>query len=181
MFPLGHFALGYLLGKITKRITGYNFNIILIWIFSILPDFDVFIPFFSHRGPSHSLFAIVISLIPVLLWFRKGLPYLASYSSHIIGDYFTFYGIQLFWPVNSNWIKANTYFLLDGQKEIILELILLLIMIFTLILSDDYKQFSFKQISIRSITSGNLRDELRLDRGLIRFQKKKMKILGNIF
>ena len=145
MFPSGHLALGYLLGKITKRITGYNFNIILIWIFSILPDIDVFIPFFYHRGPSHSLFAIVIFLIPVIFWFRRGLPYLASFSSHIIGDYFTFSGIQLFWPVNSNWIKANGPLLLDGQREIILELFLLLLMIFTLILSEDYKQFSFKK------------------------------------
>jgi len=100
-FP-GHMALGYFSGKITGRITNKNPNIILLWIVSNLPDIDIFIPGVTHRGPTHSVITATLIFIPILLWYRDGLPHYASLMSHsLIGDYFTSYGCQLFWPVKS--------------------------------------------------------------------------------
>ena len=107
-FP-GHMALGYFSGKITGRITNKNPNIILLWVVSNLPDIDIFIPGVIHRGPTHSVIFGTVIFIPILLWYRDGLPLYASLMSHsLIGDYFTSYGYQLFSPITSTWYRYGS-------------------------------------------------------------------------
>ena len=107
-FP-GHMALGYYSGKITGRITKKNPNIILLWVVSNLPDIDIFIPGVIHRGPTHSVIFGTIIFIPIFLLYKDALPHYASLMSHsLIGDYFTAYGCQLFWPVQSTWYRYGS-------------------------------------------------------------------------
>ena len=107
-FP-GHMALGYFSGKITGRITNKTPNIILLWIVSNLHDIDIFIPGVIHRGPTHSVIFGTVIFIPILLWYRDGLPLYASLMSHsLIGDYFTSYGCQLFSPITSTWYRYGS-------------------------------------------------------------------------
>lgn len=104
-FP-GHMALGYFSGKITGRTTNKNQNIILLWVVSNLPDIDIFIPGVIHRGPTHSVIFGTIIFIPIFLLYKDALPQYASLMSHsLIGDYFTSYGCQLFWPIQSTWYR----------------------------------------------------------------------------
>lgn len=100
MYPPGHLALGYFSGVLYKRVTGKNFNLGVIWVFSLLPDLDLVVPGLVHRGPSHSV------VVALLFFYRGSLPYLVSLLSHsLIGDYFTAFGCQLFWPFASSWFR----------------------------------------------------------------------------
>ena len=77
--------------------------------------------------------------IVVLVLYRKGLPYLVALASHsLIGDLFTSYGVQLFWPISSDWINANSTMMVNTPLEIAVELFLFLVMGFVLILSEDF-------------------------------------------
>ena len=98
MYFLGHFALGYFAASSTRKITGIRFRLLPLWFFSMLPDIDVLLPFMSHRGPTHSLAAILIMIAVSLVW-RALLPYAASYASHIlVGDLITGKS-PLLWPL----------------------------------------------------------------------------------
>lgn len=141
MYPLGHIALGYLMAKTTKKVTGYSFNTPLVWFFSILPDFDVFIPIIEHRGATHSITLIAIFAIPVLLKYTQGTPYLVAFASHsIIGDYFTSYGTKLFWPFSNDWYKADFTLRVGAPLETMLELTLFTIMIILIIHERYFKK-----------------------------------------
>ncbi len=134
---LGHVALGYFAAKTVKRITHENFNIPLMWLASLLPDIDLLIPGFQHRGPSHSI-VIALLFIPILIILKRGFAYLAALVTHTaIGDYFTTYGCQLFWPINPTWMRAPMTLLLRGINEIYLELILFGSMIVIMFLSRE--------------------------------------------
>ena len=99
MYFLGHFALGYFAASSTRKITGTRFRLLPIWFFSILPDIDVLLPFMSHRGPTHSIAAILV-LASMSLVRRELLPYAASYASHImVGDLITGKS-PLLWPLS---------------------------------------------------------------------------------
>lgn len=47
-------------------------------------------------------------MVPFFVVYRKqAIPYYAALLSHIlIGDFFTATGVQLFWPLSSNWVGA---------------------------------------------------------------------------
>jgi len=106
VYPPGHLALGYFSGVLCKRVTGKDFNLGVIWVFSLLPDLDLFVPGLVHRGPSHSVVVALLFFAPVLYFYLGSLPYLVSLLSHsLIGDYFTAYGCQLFWPFASSWFR----------------------------------------------------------------------------
>ena len=106
MYPPGHLALGYFSGVLCKRVTGKDFNLVVIWVFSLLPDLDLFIPGLVHRGPTHSVVVALLFFAPVLFFYRGSLSYLVSLLSHsLIGDYFTASGCQLFWPFASSWFR----------------------------------------------------------------------------
>ena len=131
MYLLGHLALGYFSAKATKKIVNIEFNTTLVWIVSLLPDIDLMIPPLNHRGPTHSIIIAIIAFIPILIVFKKkGLPYLASLVSHsLIGDLFNGQGVQLFWPLNHQWIEVPCSLMLKGRFELLVEIILFLAML----------------------------------------------------
>ena len=105
MFAVGHLALGYILGKATSKSLNINLNIPLVLVASIIPDTDLLIPWLEHRGPTHSLILILLFFLPALALYRKkAAPYFVAAIQHsILGDHFTGEGIQLLWPLTSNW------------------------------------------------------------------------------
>ena len=130
MYPLGHVALGYFAAKATQKITHTKYITTLIWLLSLLPDIDIIIPPLTHRGPTHSIIVATTTFIPFLIAYRiKALPYLAALASHAIGDIVTAYGIQLYWPLSSSWIKLPCSMMLEGNIELLTEIGLFLAMI----------------------------------------------------
>ena len=110
MFAVGHVALGYLLGKITSKLTETEIKIPVLLALTILPDIDLLMPGIRHRGPTHSMIVIVLSSLPFLIVYGKTvIPYIIAIVQHsLIGDYLTGGGIQLFWPMNQKWYGLGT-------------------------------------------------------------------------
>jgi membrane-bound metal-dependent hydrolase YbcI (DUF457 family) len=106
-FAVGHFALGYLLGKGSAKLAKVKINIPLLLAASVLPDVDLLLRFLMHRGPTHSFIAITVLMIPFFIAYRKkAIPYYAALLSHIfIGDFFTG-GIELLWPLSQGWFET---------------------------------------------------------------------------
>ena len=132
MYPPGHMALAYFSARGIQRITGYRFNLIIVWTLAILPDIDLFIPSLQHRGPTHSLAAIILVFLVSYIHERKWMPYVAAFTSHaLIGDYFTggayTVGINLLWPINRSWIGIPLL-RMGSSFEIVIEITLFLIM-----------------------------------------------------
>jgi membrane-bound metal-dependent hydrolase YbcI (DUF457 family) len=106
-FAIGHFALGYLIGKGSSKLAKVKVNLPLLLVASVLSDVDLLLGFIMHRGPTHSLVTITVLMIPFFVVYRKqAIPYYAALLSHIlIGDFFTG-GVQLFWPLSQSWFGA---------------------------------------------------------------------------
>jgi membrane-bound metal-dependent hydrolase YbcI (DUF457 family) len=64
-YAVGHFAVGYILAKLTSKMTKTKFNIALILTLSVIPDVDILIPYVAHRGPTHSILMAFIVFIPI--------------------------------------------------------------------------------------------------------------------
>jgi membrane-bound metal-dependent hydrolase YbcI (DUF457 family) len=101
---VGHFALGYVLGKLTTQATKTKMNIPLILTLSVIPDIDILIPYVEHRGPFHSIIIAIIIFIPIFaIYHKKAAPYLIALIQHsLIGDYVAGGQVQLLWPLTSN-------------------------------------------------------------------------------
>ena len=96
MFAIGHFALGYLLGKGSSKILKTNLNMSMLLVVSIIPDVDLILQFmdptlFMHRGPTHAIITFTAISIPFFIFYRKkAIPYYAALLAHsLIGDFFT--------------------------------------------------------------------------------------------
>ncbi|AZP36263.1 Inner membrane protein YdjM [Candidatus Annandia adelgestsuga] len=95
--------------------------IIICILSSSLPDLDhpnsiigkkfyyiskLFYKFFGHRGFTHSILSIIIFyyILNLLIFFNLYIPkyiiysLIIGYTSHIIGDMFTYNGVPLLWP-----------------------------------------------------------------------------------
>jgi len=132
MYPLGHFALGYFTAILSKKYHPTKLNIIILWVFSVLPDIDIFFPEILHRGPTHSIIPGLLALTISLLLYRDGIPYCIALLSHpILGDYFTAYGCQLLWPINNIFYRFSITLKLNAF-QLTLELILFLISLYYL-------------------------------------------------
>ena len=134
MYPLGHMALGYFSARATRSVTKGKINLFLVWFISVSPDIDVLIPSLTHRGPTHSLAAILIFAVPVLVLRREWLPYVASLGSHaLIGDLITGTnhspGSMLFWPFSSYFVDIGVYLRMGSAVELGFELLLFTLMI----------------------------------------------------
>jgi membrane-bound metal-dependent hydrolase YbcI (DUF457 family) len=107
MFAIGHFAIGYLTGKISSKALKVPLNLPLLLTASVIPDVDLLLRFINHRGPTHSLITIAAIALPFLIYYRKAaVPYAIALASHsLIGDFFTG-GTQLFWPLSPELIGA---------------------------------------------------------------------------
>jgi hypothetical protein len=103
MYAVGHFALGYLTGKLASKSLAVKINLPLLFLASVFPDIDIVIPFLEHRGPLHSVVVFCLLFIPIFLLYKKrAVPYFVAVIQHIIiGDYLTG-GTQLLWPVSLN-------------------------------------------------------------------------------
>jgi len=138
VFAVGHIALGYLINKAIGG--GKNPSIIAIWTLSLLPDIDLVIPFVRHRGPTHSILIPIVIFLPLLiLKMKNAAPYFAAIITHsAIGDLFTDRGIQLFWPVSSDWIRSKISIPMGSAYENYIEISLFVVLIGTIILTRDY-------------------------------------------
>ena len=104
MFAVGHLAMGYLSAKVFQKFLRIDINLPLIFFLSLIPDVDLLIPGLVHRGITHSIIVLTLMFIPIFLLYRKtSIPYFVAIGQHsLIGDFFTG-GIQMLWPVTSNW------------------------------------------------------------------------------
>jgi len=104
MFAVGHLAIGYLSAKVFQKFLRTDINLPLIFFLSLIPDVDLLIPGLVHRGITHSIIVLTLVFIPIFLLYRKNsIPYFVAIGQHpLIGDFFTG-GIQMLWPVTSNW------------------------------------------------------------------------------
>jgi len=150
-FAVGHLALGYLSGKATSKLFKVNVNIPLLFLISVLPDFDLLVPFIEHRGPFHSILITTIVFLPIFLFFRKrAAPYYVALIQHsIIGDYLTDGGVQLLWPIARDWyaIPIPQESLISISLEWILFLISFIVMVGTndirILLKDRLSNLTF--------------------------------------
>ena len=133
MMPLGHFAVSYFTVNLLKQFIDEDYNILLVWFISILPDFDIVLSsLIIHRGPTHSIVSMSVLFIPFYLYYKRGFNYFVALLTHsLLGDYFTFYGIQLFWPLNKSWYVASQKYLLSTVRIDLLkiEIVLFFLMI----------------------------------------------------
>jgi membrane-bound metal-dependent hydrolase YbcI (DUF457 family) len=129
MFAIGHFALGYILGKGTSKLAKVALNLPLLLATSVLPDVDLLFRFLMHRGPTHSIITISVLMIPFFIIYRKQvLPYFAAMLTHVlIGDFFTG-GVTLFWPISHNIFGAFNFEVTSLSIEIV-ELVLFLLVV----------------------------------------------------
>ncbi|MBT0158693.1 hypothetical protein G4O51_01775 [Candidatus Bathyarchaeota archaeon A05DMB-2] len=107
-FAIGHFALGYLSGTASSRLSKVKTNLPLLLVVSVLPDIDLIFRFLQHRGPTHSLITFTVLMAPFFLIYRKrAVPYYVALLSHsFIGDFFTG-GVELFWPLSHSWFGVD--------------------------------------------------------------------------
>jgi membrane-bound metal-dependent hydrolase YbcI (DUF457 family) len=106
MLAVGHIALGYLAGKTSSRVLKARVDLPFVFLFSVLPDIDLFIPILKHRGPTHSFILAFLLLVALSAFFgRKGIFWSILYALHITADLFTgggggCGGVQVLWPVD---------------------------------------------------------------------------------
>jgi hypothetical protein len=75
-YAVGHFALGYVIGKLAMKATKTKMNIPLILTLSVIPDIDILVPYVEHRGPFHSVIMATIVFLPLLVHYgRTAYPY----------------------------------------------------------------------------------------------------------
>lgn len=104
MYAVGHFALGYLTGKLASKSLGVNVNLPLLFLASVFPDIDILIPGLVHRGPLHSVLLFCLLFLPIFAIYKKrAAPYFVAVIQHIIiGDYIIGGDLQLLWPLTTN-------------------------------------------------------------------------------
>jgi hypothetical protein len=104
MYAVGHFALGYLTGKLATKSLDVKVNLPLLFLASVFPDIDILIPGLVHRGPLHSVILFCLVFTPIFAIYKKrAAPYFVAIIQHIIiGDYLIGGDLQLFWPLTTN-------------------------------------------------------------------------------
>lgn len=134
MYPIGHFALGYFSSEISSKSCKEKVNYPINFIISIIPDVDLFIPFVEHRGPTHSIVVTILIFLPIIIRYKRVFSYFTSLASHsLIGDFFTFYGCRLFWPIVPFWYKTPRPYRLSGRPLMLVEVSLFVLMIISIL------------------------------------------------
>jgi len=136
MYAVGHFALGYLTGKIASKSLAVKINLPLLFLASVFPDIDLLIPGLEHRGPLHSVVVFCFLFIPMFLLYKKrAVPYFVAVIQHsIIGDFLTG-GTQLLWPVSLDMYGLGIG--IDSLTNIALEWVLFIISIIIMFKAKD--------------------------------------------
>jgi membrane-bound metal-dependent hydrolase YbcI (DUF457 family) len=138
MFAVGHFALGYLFGRLSAKIVNVSLSLPLVFFASVLPDTDILFPFIEHRGPLHSVFFNFLIFLPLFCIYQKqALPYFFAVLQHsLVGDFLTG-GVQLFWPF------STTFYGLDigirGSYNMALEWVFFIASMMVMIKFNDLK------------------------------------------
>jgi membrane-bound metal-dependent hydrolase YbcI (DUF457 family) len=122
----------------------------LLFTFSVLPDADLLLyKYLEHRGPTHSLIFSLLIFLPIFVVYRKkALPYFVALLSHsFIGDIYSHIaGVQLFWPLSTNWFSiadvSNLSFLSVG-----FELSLFAISTTVILLNKEFQRKIFQKTS----------------------------------
>ncbi len=129
--------MGYLTGKFSSKPLRVNINIPLVLLLSLLPDIDLIIPGLQHRGPLHSIVVYTLVFLPVFLTYKKrAVPYFVALAQHpLIGDLLTGGGVQILWPLTSNWYGAGIE--ITSLTNIILEWSLFLISMTLMVKTKD--------------------------------------------
>ncbi|MCW4015792.1 MAG: metal-dependent hydrolase [Candidatus Bathyarchaeota archaeon] len=148
MYAVGHFALGYLSGKVASRFLGVELNLSLIFFASVFPDIDIVIPFLEHRGPLHSVLVLCLLFVPLfLLYRRRAVPYFVAVVQHsLIGDYLTG-GAQLLWPVSTGVYGVAVS--VDSLSNVVLEWVLFVVAVVVLFRTKDVKLLFSRCLSNR--------------------------------
>jgi membrane-bound metal-dependent hydrolase YbcI (DUF457 family) len=136
MYAVGHFALGYLTGKLVAKPLKVNINLGLLFLASILPDIDILVPGLEHRGPLHSVIIFCILFTPIFLLYKKrAVPYFVAVMQHLlIGDFLTG-GLQLLWPASVSMYGVGNG--LETLSNITFELVLFLVSIVVMFKTKD--------------------------------------------
>lgn len=147
MFAIGHFGIGYLIGKASSQLLDVKLNLGLLFSISVLPDIDLLLfSFVNHRGPLHSIiFSLLVCLPFFIIYQKKVFPYFFALLSHsLIGDIFSG-GLQLFWPFSTNWVHVLD-FPVRSSVSVTMELTIFIVTVLTIIVSRDYQKLLFDKI-----------------------------------
>ena len=89
-------ALGF---SLSVSLLGPSPSVAISSIFySKLPDFDLKL---GHRKLLHNVFAMFLLSLPAFIFgYKSGMAALIAYSSHLLGDSLTKYGVYLFYPIS---------------------------------------------------------------------------------
>jgi membrane-bound metal-dependent hydrolase YbcI (DUF457 family) len=134
-------------GKATSKLFKVNVNIPLLFLISILPDFDLLVPFIDHRGPFHSILITTIVFLPIFLFFRqRAAPYYVALIQHsIVGDYLTDGGVQLLWPITRDWYGTRIH--QESLISISLEWIFFLVSFIVMVGTNDIRTLLKNRLS----------------------------------
>ncbi len=141
-----------MIGKLLSNVLKTDLDLPLIFTLSVISDVDLLIPFIEHRGPTHSVLAIILIFLPLLTLYRKrAIPYLLATIQHpILGDFFSGGKIQLFWPLTTGYYGIEVG--IKNPINIIAELISFTIAILVMFRSRDHtKLLSSKNSLILAI------------------------------
>ena len=136
-YAVGHFALGYILAKLTSKITKTKVNVALIFMLSVIPDVDILIPYVVHRGPFHSAtMASIIFILIFALYHKNALPYFIALIQHsLLGDYIAGGKVQLLWPLTQQTFGLELS--IQSPANIIIEWLSFLTATFVMIKTKD--------------------------------------------
>ncbi len=108
-----HAASGILLASLALHYTSHNVLIVLCWavIWSIISDFDVYVPTLDHRGITHTLsFALFSGVLVLVLGKSSSTPFYALLASlsvimHLVLDSLTPSGVPLWMPFSKKRVR----------------------------------------------------------------------------
>jgi len=111
--------------KTSAKLLRTKLNIPLALTLSVIPDIDILIPILQHRGPAHSIITASIAFISIFIIYRiKAAPYFIALIQHFLGDYIAGGGIQILWPLKTQYYGAGVS--IKSPTNITLEWILFL-------------------------------------------------------
>ena len=108
-----HAASGILLASLALHYTSHNVLLVLCWavIWSIISDFDVYVPTLDHRGITHTLsFALFSGVLVLVLGKSSSTPFYALLASlsvimHLVLDSLTPSGVPLWMPFSKKRVR----------------------------------------------------------------------------
>ena len=113
MNRLTHAACGILLASIASQNTSHSTPCIFCWVvlWSLISDFDVYIPTLTHRGVTHTLaFALFSGSLVLALGQSPSTPFYALLASlsvilHLMIDSLTPNGVPLWMPISRKRVR----------------------------------------------------------------------------